>query len=306
MNLKASISGKNNLLLFEEIYQSFFKNEYQIQQVSIDYKEYIESWSFTKELFEICKEIITIQFGKDTYLQLTLKDIVYFGIKDYDIRPSSIMSLIEDLTFELAVFGSLYPEWANPFKPYYSPGFSNFHLFHGWACAFKSDGHNRLVSRKWLDYGPWKTTYLEGDISFIEFHKLGINSEEAIEHAREGHQVMGISDRGGFIQSDYVYHYRDFGMYVPETQVLKVIVYGEDIPDRKLLDSAALLRLQGLGEKYPLLAIHYVFIEEEQAKEYLHKLWLYGLDCRTIKDGIEISLAENYHPKILKPSWVSE
>lgn len=306
MNLKASISGKNNILLFEEIYQSFFKNDFQIQKVYTDNKEYLESWSVIGELVENYQEEISIQFEEDTYLQLIRKDIVYFGIKNYDIRPSSIMTLLEDLSFELAVFGSLYTEWANPFTPYYSPGFSNFHLFHGWACAFKGDGHDRLVSRQWLEHGPWRTTYFENDITFIEFHQLGLSSDEALNQCRQGHQIMGISDSGGFIQSDYVYEYRDFGMYVPGSQLMKVVVFGEEIPDRKLLDSAALLKLQGLGEKYPLVAIHYVFIEEEQAKKYLHKLWLYGLDCRTLKDGIEISLAENYHPKNLKPSWVFE
>ncbi len=306
MNLKISISGKDNLSLFKEINQLIYFRKYSPQNVYIDNVDYHGDWQTIDELIALSKEEIFIYFGEDTYIQLIKKYIVYFGIRNFNISTQNILPLIQDIPFEIAVIGSLYTEWANPQIMYLSPGFSCSHLFHGWACTFKGDGHDRLVSRQWLEHGPWRTTYFENDITFIEFHQLGLSSDEALNQCRQGHQIMGISDSGGFIQSDYVYEYRDFGIYVPETQVLKVVVFGEEIPDRKLLDSAALLKLQGLGEKYPLVAIHYVFIEEEQAQKYLHKLWLYGLDCRALIDGIEISLAENYHPKIIKPLWVSE
>src|SRR6185436_9555656 len=110
---------------------------------------------------------------------------------------------------------SLYPEWADgsPGDPYRAPNFAELHFGHGWACAFRGEGHDRLVSRRWLDFGPWKLRRGANDTSLVQFHALGVDAATALEQARIGHERMGISDSGGFIQARYVYAFELRGIY---------------------------------------------------------------------------------------------
>src|SRR5262245_1669700 len=69
--------------------------------------------------------------------------------------PADIPDLLARLAqvpFHLAAFGAIYPEWLDRHSPAAPPrfGFGDRHRFHGWACAFRGAGHDRLVSRRWL------------------------------------------------------------------------------------------------------------------------------------------------------------
>src|SRR5690606_11851077 len=82
---------------------------------------------------------------------------------------SEIRSYIVPLNFELFTAGTVHLiEWDD--LAYVAPSFADMHYPHGWACAFKGPGHDRLVSRRWLEHGPWRLIRdNENDVSFVQF-----------------------------------------------------------------------------------------------------------------------------------------
>jgi hypothetical protein len=155
-----------------------------------------------------------------------------------------------------------------------------------------------------LEYGPWRVIRIPDDITFIQFHDLTADAETALEQAKPGHERMGISDFGGFLQTDYVYEYKPIGPYVPEERKLKIIVHGRDVTQTEMLDACAARHYQALGSERPLDNIAYIFMEEEPARAHLHELWLRELECWAIIEGREVRLDTDYHPTPVKPEWV--
>ena len=85
------------------------------------------------------------------------------------------LAWIEALPFEVCSIGSIYPdEWIK----LDGIGFGNMHSSHGWACAFRGKGHDRLVSRRWLDFGPWRVIRRPGDLTLVQFHDLDVDAEK--------------------------------------------------------------------------------------------------------------------------------
>jgi hypothetical protein len=245
-----------------------------------------------------------LQWAGEGYLNIKRNEIVLFGLSSYDIQVQPVLEMLGKFSFEIASFGTLYPEWLNPITPYEAPSFGRFHLPHGWACAFKGKGYDHLVSKKWLDYGPWKQHKGKDDIQLIQFHALDIDPITAIEQARQGHSLMGISNDGGFIQYDYAYKYNNEGLYDTADKKIKVVVHGKDIPNRQLLDACAARLYQPLGFDKPINNIVYVFMEEEPARRHVHQIWLRDLECRMISKGREEIISDNYDPQQVKPDWV--
>ncbi len=119
-----------------------------------------------------------------------------------------------------------------------------------------------------------------------------------------GHERMGISDVGGYIQTDFVYTEKLSGLYDPEQRKLKIIVLGRDISQLEMLEMCASRYYQTLGPTQPIDNIAYIFIEEAKAREHLHELWLRDLECWTFINGLEVRLDTGYNPIPSKPDWV--
>ena len=218
--------------------------------------------------------------------------------------PAAVLDLLSGVPFELASFGTLHPEWRAGAEPYYAPSFGDQHFPHGWGCAFRGEGHARLVSRRWLEYGPWRLHRAPDDLSLVQFHELDADAATALEQARPGHRRMGITDEGGFLQSGYLFAHEVRGVYEPAEQLLKVVVHGRTVPQREMLDACALRHYRTLGPERPVEQVAYVFVEERNARAHLHELWLRELECRALVDGLEIRLDEDPAPVPVKPAWV--
>lgn len=199
----------------------------------------------------------------------------------------------------------MHSEWSERYD-FPGPGFGDGHFPLGWACAFRGEGHKRLVSRRWLEFGPWRLTHGSNDTSFVQFHDLDTDPDAAFMEARPGHERMGISDNGGFIQSDYVYTYSIDGLYSPEERRLRILVHGREISQLEMLDACAARLYQALGPKRPLDAIAYVFADEGYAAAHLHELWLRELECWTFNNGREVRLDLDYRPSPVKPLWIQK
>jgi hypothetical protein len=152
--------------------------------------------------------LATAKFDSRAYWQdegqqlgyLPKSQLVIVSLLDAFSQLNEALALTEKIPFEICSLGSVFfDEWIEAEYPRW--GFGRSHIDHGWGCAFRGAGHDRLVSRRWLDHGPWRVIRRDKDTTFIQFHDLDITDPaEAYEQAKVGYQRMGIDPIGGFIQ----------------------------------------------------------------------------------------------------------
>lgn len=230
-------------------------------------------------------------------------NLVKASLPDFPQDPADVLSLLAPFSFELASFRAPHlSDWMD--KNYEHYGFGRAHFSHGWACAFKGTGHGRLVSRRWLDFGPWRVLRGPDDTTLVQFHELGIDSETAFAQANPGHKRMGIDDSGGFLQQHYVYEHEFEGVYEKNRGVLKIVIHGREVSQCEMLDACALRYYRADALDPPLKNIGFVFMVPEVAYAHLHELWLRELECWTFIDGKETRIDLDYNPTPEKPAWV--
>jgi hypothetical protein len=253
-----------------------------------------------------CKFKFMATWKDEGWLRLDRGTIVKLSIRDFEINPAWLLDLIESLPVTLVSNGSVFREWEDGSlgEQYLGPGFGDLHWPHGAFCAFKGAGHDRLVSRRWLEFGPWRLLRGRNDTSLIQFHDLEVDARTALAQARPAHARMGISPTGGFIQSPYHYQYDLKGRYLAELRKLDFVVHGRKVTEREMLDAAAARHYQALGKEQPIGSVAYTFVVEEEARAHLHQLWLRALECWAIVKGKEIRLDDDYHPEADMPGWV--
>ncbi len=236
--------------------------------------------------------------------------VVGFQANDYPVNIDSTLSILRGLPFEVAASGSLH-SWEIDFN-YYPPGFASRHATLGWGCAFKGEGHNRLVSRRYLMHGPWRVIRdEEHDITLIQFHDLEADAKTAMEQAKPGHDRMAKPLEGGFIQKNVRLADPDLtslhvkGLYSPEEKMLRIVVAGGLSVSKAVMLDMCKLRYYQLLESQPLERIAFVFMLEDEARAQLQELWLHELECWTIIKGTETRLDLDYTPPSYeKPEWV--
>jgi len=199
-------------------------------------------------------------------------------------------------------------------------GFSNAHWAHGWMCAFKGEGHDSLVSRRWLERGPWKLLRDEAlDLSVVLFHDPD-ERDPAVTwaQAQPAHTRMGSGDRGGFIREGRGpngsfaavggYRLRSAlrGVYVPVERTFWITVVDRQISEREMLDACA-HRLHGRDHPdKPVDHVAFVFADEAVARAHMHALWLRDLQCWTVRNGEQVRLDTDYRPAPpQRPAWVA-
>lgn len=230
-------------------------------------------------------------------------DRIWVGLEK-SIPLPNLLSTLETLPFALASFRTLYPEWEDIDPDYIAPSFGNGHYPHGWACAVKgAEGHEQFVSGRWLTSGPWESMEMKNDLTFILFHCLTADPKTALHQARPGHERIGITDEGGFLQTPYLFEYPIKGRYEPSTRLLKVIVHGASLQPLQLLDYSAARREQTLGADQPLERIAFIFMERSEAEKYVETLWLRNLECYAIDGGKEIRLDADFTPPPKRIPW---
>lgn len=218
------------------------------------------------------------------------------------------LKLLEPLSFEVCVFGAVFfDEWIA--ADYRRWGFGRRMVDHGWGCMFRGAGHDRLVSRRWLDFGPWRVIRRPNDTTFIQFHDLAITDPaEAYEQAKVGHERMGNSSSGGYIAwyIDGLLKGSGQGIYTPEDRLLEVVVGpGNEVKQGEMLCNAALrLHHRTAPSTTPVERVAYVFVDEADARAHLHELWLRELECWLVDDKGKRRLDLDYHPVPNPPAWV--
>jgi hypothetical protein len=206
-----------------------------------------------------------------------------------------LVALLQEIPFEVCSIGTLYPdEWAAS-KERSTFGFANTHVTLGFGCAFRGPGHDRLVSRRWLEHGPWRLHRGADDLSLVQFHDLDADPLTALAQAIPGHRRMGISDQGGFIQGPsaagkgigYVAAEKlPEGLYHAEDRTLEVVVpTGRAVPQGEMQDACAYRRAKRDDRSTPIAQVAYVFMTEKEARAHLREMWLRELQVWTVEGG---------------------
>jgi hypothetical protein len=235
-------------------------------------------------------------------------DLVVFSIPDAFSTLDEAFSIVEPLPFEICGVGAVFfDEWIQ--ADYERWSFSRRHIDHGWACAFRGAGHDRLVSRRWLDFGPWRVIRRHNDTTFIQFHDLAITDPaEAYEVAKVGHERMGCSETGGFIQQIQDWMLADVrGLYTVGERLLEIVVPPGDAVSQSRMLNACTLRLHHRltrAAQEPIERIAYIFLDEADARAHLHELWLRELECWLVDGNGKHRLDLDYHPVPSPPEWV--
>jgi hypothetical protein len=268
-------------------------------KLEVDYEKRKPQPGWIAVLGKAARKVVAMSNEGHT-LTFTKKGLVTLRRPDTELAAPETFALLTELPFELAAIGQIYPEWWDEEYPTYS--FSDGHVQHGWACAFKGAGYDRLVSRRWLDFGPWRKRVI-GAASWIEFHDLEADPKQALEQALPGWERMGISDTGGFIQSGFVFKDDVGGVYDADQHKLKILVQSGEVSQRKMLEIAAARHNPLIQKAYNVEHTAFIFTDEANAKRHLHELWLREHECWAIVEGDERRLDTGYTPQPSPPAW---
>ena len=294
--LRVSLSGPDLQELLEDVEASQWFTSGPPKYLSVDDKPQPPIADWIGRWVPHCRRSVFADWEyNETFLAYMHDFVVKGSNSSMKFDTTEVVSWLAALPFEIAAFGPVHPSWGTR-ATFPGPGFGDLHEPLGWACAFRGDGHKRLVSRRWLEFGPWRLIRGDNDISFVEFHTLETDADAAYAQARPGHERMGISDEGGFIQSDYVYTYPIDGLYEPQEHRLKILVHGREVSQLEMLDACAARLYQALGPQRPLDSVAYVFADATVAQAHLRELWLRELECWTFVDGRETRLDVSYRP----------
>ena len=307
MTLGLGLMGSDLEAVFRALDARRFHADRLPSTLRVDSREREPSPDWVEKWLPRCEESIVAYWARAdaNYFLIYHRGKIVLASFPFPRDVGATLDLLSALPFTIASFDTIHLAWEDAQPPYIAPSFSRLHFRHGWACAFKAEGHNRLASRRWLDHGPWRTLRAAAaDTTLVQFHDLGANAADALEQAAPGHQRMGITAAGGFIQFDYVYRHELKGFYEPAERLLKIIVHGREVSQREMLDACAARLQQALGDSQPLERIAYIFLEEHVARAHLHELWLRDLECWTIIEGDQVRLDTDYHPPPQKPEWV--
>jgi hypothetical protein len=223
-----------------------------------------------------------------------------------------ILSIFAPLPWTVASFATMHLDWASAEKinvdaDYGGPSIGNLQDALGWGCAFKGEGHKRLVSKRVLDYGPWHVIRDEAqDITLVQFHDIHVDSLTALEQAKPGHAWMRDREYGSLIHAEFKFYGELNGIYQPEKRKLEIVVAGRDLPVTEMVDACKARYCQYLGPEKPIDNVAFIFVlSEEDARKHLFDLWLRGLECWAFIDHLPVRLDEDYTPPPPeKPEWV--
>ncbi len=314
IELLISFSSPNSIALIKAINNSIGSFNQRLPDVITDgYDDYTDTEDWINKLIPKYKRSLNVYWGSifkyEAFINYYIKEqMVKIGIKNYELtNAQSVIKMLAPLPWTVASIFDFHGD-DDDWDEYIAPGFGDFHFQHGWACAFKGEGHKHLVSRRWLQYHPWHLIRDEShDISFVQFHDLEADPATALEQAKPGHRAMSIYGVGGYIGKTHPFSNDLKGLYVPEHRDLRVVIpAGKEITYSEMADYCAARYFQAFEGK-PFKILSFVFIVAAEAQPYLHDLWLRNIQCFGFtEEGKEIRLDENYQPVYEPPEWVKK
>lgn len=260
-------------------------------------------------------------------------DIVTINDDEAADDPDVILELLAPLPFESATVA---PEYGVDDLPQ-PPSLAEYHEGIGHAVLLKGPGHDRLVSRRLLERGPWRRLRNEThDVTLLQLHELGVDRETAWRQAAPGYAALADDRDGGFVPTlcritnelSLFYHAdaREMRIVWPEAVELPrsamrdacTLRYHHKIPPERYAATRArhahVAKMFGPQNEHvvapppatePFDHVGFVFVTDAEAQLYLHDLWLRDLRCWSMEGGGLRRLDEAYDPPPpTRPEWI--
>jgi hypothetical protein len=300
MKLHVSVGGTDTSQLVADLQRVGWCPQVPPYEMSIDFEDLDDPLPLTEALARAQRQVIALWDDPPRKLDVGVGGVVQIEGVEIELAVSSALEVLAAMPFDMAVFGSphgilwRYPDVGEPYRPPSVPG----HMLFGWGAAFRGKGHDWMVSRHWLESGPWKLWRGPNDTSLIQFHGLDVDATTALEQAKPGHADL----RAGYVQKDFLFKTELKGLFDKATKTMKVIVHGRTISDQELIEWCA-IRRDGRDGFEPFAKVAYIFMQEPEAQANLARIWRYGHEVWTIRGGNEVRLDTEYKPPATTPAW---
>jgi hypothetical protein len=219
-------------------------------------------------------------------------------------RAEDILELLADVPFELCSFR---PWWRKEWDAVKGrTGFGWGHTAHGWGCALRGAGHDRLVSRRWLDYWPWRVLRGDGDLTLLQFHDLEADPATALAQAAPCYERIIPYRGGGVVNVHKLWDPPPEGLYDRDTRTVEYVVAGREVSEAEMLAVCSVRWRRRKHPEQPIERAAYVFLTDAEARAHLHALWLRELECWSVEGGVKRRLDLDYvpPPPPAPPAWV--
>ncbi len=218
---------------------------------------------------------------------------------DVPLAPEAVLQRFASLPFEVAVLTIVEDFWLE--AEYFAPAIGADHALLGWGMSFKGAGHeNSIVSRRWLEHGPFRRLQGPSDTTFVQFCDVTADGPTSLAQAKPAHAWIVA----GFLRPKHHYKHDITGVYTKQDGLLRIVVNGRTVSAQEILDACAARRDRKNDPEKPISNIAYIFVDEGEARAHLEALWLRGLECRVADGRGEQRLDDDFTPSISKPAWV--
>jgi hypothetical protein len=315
-DLYAVIGADHPFLLAALIYVSSFfdfrrspPDYFAVDDVTL---AFTEDW--LEEYAKTCQQGVILRWGNENRKRFEYQqnNALVIQLDNFAKTPERVIECLQFYPWTIASFFTRRPEVSR--TPLLHDDFYKVPRSLRWGMTFKGKGHNLLPSRRYIVHGPWRILRNEAqDITLIQFHDVNANIPTSLEQAKPGHQFMGLmGERMGTVLLRG--EYRDYGedeiskllaFYNPSERMLLHIISDRPIVPAELLEACEARILQPLGKDQLIERVGYLFVNQEEAWQNLHELWLRELECWTMIEGKKVRLDEDYTPPLSqKPEWV--
>jgi hypothetical protein len=188
--------------------------------------------------------------------------------------------------------------------------FGSGHTNLGLACAFRERGHDDLVSRRWIEAGPWRVIRRPGDLTIVQFYDFDAEPRTAVRQATPGWKRLADVG-GGFLPNPFQFMRKVDGLYDASRHTLeRVVPPGEEIPPWLMNEYCAVrtrhhIRPPARADR-PIDQVAFVFVDEAQARVHLDEMWLRELEVWVADGGGKRRLDDSYQPPLRSaPDWIA-
>lgn len=244
-----------------------------------------------------------------SYVLVNRGDLVRVSTRNFPLDMVDLAARLARVDFEAAT-GAPIRYWDDRKGPAYTaPQGTVGTAPLGFGAAFKGRGHERAMSRRWLDRGPWRVLRGAGDTTFLQFHDERADVATSLEQARPCHALMSDRDQAPLPLRDAYPAGKVAlgGIYRADERKLIVTVAGREVSRREMREAVATRTYQLLGEGKPVDNVCFRFADAAELDKALPDLWLYALEAE-LRDGAGVHRRDDGYtpPPLDKPAWVGK
>jgi hypothetical protein len=211
---------------------------------------------------------------------------------------SEVVSLLERLPFSSCLLGRTFAEgWCGAPECTCADHILGVALRGG---SLRVPGLGELVSRRWLEHGPWRVIRRpSADLLIAQLYDPTTTAAVAWAQAADGYEAM----KNGVLDVFYEVTTPIRGAVGPDGTLEIAVPRGTELTPREMADACALRIRHEVTEPSDLDCTEaaFVFETEPDARRWLHALWLRELQCWVADEHGKRRLDLDHAPAVVMP-----